>query len=184
MPTEKPTPPFPDQHIEPPGEEAKMSPRPRYRAPDYRAAGKLENRVALITGGDSGIGRAVAVLFAREGADVALVYLDAEQRDAEETRRQVEAEGRTAELVPGDVRDSDFCSRAVETTVERFGRLDVLVNNAAFQRHRGGLDQVTLEQWETTFRTNIFGYFFMARSAVPHMQPGRRHRQHRLRDRV
>ena len=170
--SKEPKPPFPDQGIEPPGEEAKMHPRPRYEAPDYRPADKLRGRVALITGGDSGIGRAVAKVYAREGADVALVYLQEEQRDAEETRRSVEAEGRRAVLIPGDVGDPEFCRRAVETTVEQLGRLDILVNNAAYQRHQDSLEEVSLEQWEQTFRTNIFGYFYMARQAVPRMEGG------------
>src|SRR5690606_10028020 len=129
-------------------------------------------RAALITGGDSGIGRAVAKIYAREGADVALVYLPEEQRDAEETRRSVEEEGRRAVLLPGDVRDPDFCRQAVETTVAELGGLDILVNNAAYQRHQDGLEDVTLEQWEQTFRTNIFGYFYMAKHALPHLEPG------------
>ncbi|MFW6094280.1 MAG: SDR family oxidoreductase [Pseudomonadota bacterium] len=158
--------------MEPPGEEWKMHPRPRYQAPAYRPAGKLTGRAALITGGDSGIGRAVAHLFAREGAAVALVYLPEEQRDAEETRRIVGTAGGTAELIPGDVSDPDFCGRSVAQTRSRFERLDILVNNAAYQRHRGGLEELSLAQWEHTFRTNIFGYFYMAKHAVPHMRPG------------
>ncbi|HEX7037411.1 MAG TPA: SDR family oxidoreductase [Pseudomonadales bacterium] len=170
--TEQPKPPFPDQGIEPPGEESRMHPRPRYQAPEYRAAGKLSGRTALITGGDSGIGRAVATLFAREGADVAIVYLAAEQRDAETTREVIEAEGRRALLLPGDVKDPEFCRAAVQRTVETLGRLDVLVNNAAYQRHQERPEDVSLEQWEETFRTNIFGYFYMVKSALPHLQPG------------
>ena len=170
--TEQPKPPFPDQGIEPPGEEARMHPRPRYQAPDYRAAGKLTGQAALITGGDSGIGRAVATLFAREGADVAIVYLAAEQRDAQTTRDVIEAEGHRALLLPGDVKDPEFCREAVQRTVEAFGRLDVLVNNAAYQRHQERVEDVSLEQWEETFRTNIFGYFYMVKSALPHLRPG------------
>lgn len=168
----KPKPPFPPQNLEPPGLESRMDPEPRYEADSYRPAGKLEGKAALITGGDSGIGRAVAVIFAREGADVALVYLDEEQEDAETTRSEIERCGREALLIPGDVKDPEFCRSAVEQTVERFGHLDVLVNNAAFQKHRKSLGDIPLEQFEQTFRTNIFGYFYMARFAVPHMQPG------------
>ena len=127
--------------------------------------------VAIITGGDSGIGRAVAVLFAREGADVAIVYLS-EDEDAEETCRAVEAEGRRAILIPGDVTDSAFCRDAVEATVKEFGRLDILVNNAAFQEHVATLEDITDEQLDRTFRTNIYAYFYMARAALPHMKEG------------
>ncbi len=168
----KPKPPFPPQNLEPPGIESRMEPKPRFDADDYCPAGKLEGKAALITGGDSGIGRAVAVIFAREGADVALVYLHEEQEDAETTRTEVERCGREALLVPGDVRDPEFCRRAVEQTVERFGRLDLLVNNAAFQKHQDRLADISLEQFEQTFKTNIFGYFYMTRFAVPHLQPG------------
>ena len=169
---EEPKSPMPAQHQEKPGIESKIEPRPQYEAPLYRGSGKLQDRVALITGGDSGIGRAVAVLFAREGADVSIVYLAEEQSDAEETRRAVEREGRSALLVAGDVRDSDFCRRAVERTVEEFGKLDVLVNNAAFQQGQKKLEDVTEEQWDRTFRTNIYGYFFMAKAALAHMKEG------------
>src|SRR5690606_12185128 len=134
-----PEPPFPEQHHPKPGVEAKLEPAPMYDAPYYLGSKKLEGKVALITGGDSGIGRAVAVLFAREGADVAIAYLS-EHEDAEETRRAVEKEGRRALLIPGDVTDPQFCRYAVEQTVKAFGRLDVLVNNAAFQPHAESLE--------------------------------------------
>ncbi len=169
---EEPKPPFPEQHQDKPGIEAELEPRPAYSAPLYHAASKLMGKVALITGGDSGIGRAVAVLFARESADVALVYLPEEQRDAEETRHAVEAEGRNALLIPGDVTHIAFCHEAVERTIQEFDRLDILVNNAAFQQHQSGLDELSEEQWDHTFKVNIYGYFYMARAAVPHMQPG------------
>jgi len=168
----EPKPPFPKQHQSRPGIEADIEPRPKYKAPLYRGADKLLDKVALITGGDSGIGRAVAVLYAREGADVAVVFLPAEKRDAQETARAVEAEGRRCLLIPGDVKDPSFCRAAVEQTVDEFGQLDILVNNAAFQQHQESIEDISEEQWENTFRTNIFGYFHMAKAALPHLKPG------------
>jgi NAD(P)-dependent dehydrogenase (short-subunit alcohol dehydrogenase family) len=162
---------IPDQHLEKPGQEADMQLKPQFYAPDYRGSGKLKGMVALITGGDSGIGRAVAVLFAREGADVAIVYL-ASHDDAEETRRHVEKEGRQCLLIPGDVKESKFCKEAVEKTVAEFDRLDVLVNNAAFQEHAHSLEDITDERMEETFTTNILGYMRMARAALPHLKQG------------
>jgi NAD(P)-dependent dehydrogenase (short-subunit alcohol dehydrogenase family) len=149
-----------------------MRPRPHFEAPQYRAAGKLAGQVALITGGDSGIGRSVAYLYAREGANVAVVYLPEEQEDAEETRRAVTQAGQEAMLIPGDVTDPVFCQNAVEETVRRFGKLDILVNNAAYQQHRESIDEVSLEQWDHTFKTNIYGYFYMVKAAMPHLRPG------------
>jgi NAD(P)-dependent dehydrogenase (short-subunit alcohol dehydrogenase family) len=168
----KPAPPFPKQQMHEPGLEEDLSPKPQFEAEKYRPAGKLRNKVALITGGDSGIGRAVAIMFAREGADVALVYLEVEQPDAETTQSAVESEGRTALLLPGDVRDAAFCDEAVSKTIEKFGALHILVNNAAYQKHRDGLLSISPEQWDQTFRTNIYGYFYMTRSALPHLKPG------------
>src|SRR3954469_19931031 len=154
--TQHPKPPFPPQHQDKPGLESELRPRPEFQAPQYKGSGKLDGLAALITGGDSGIGRAVAVLFAREGADVAIVYLPAEQGDAETTERAVVDEGRRALLIPGDVRDSNFCREAVERTVETFGKLDILVNNAAYQQHQESIEDISDEQLERTFRTNIF----------------------------
>ena len=148
-----------------------MQVKPRFEAPAYRGSGKLEGMATIVTGGDSGIGRAVALLYAREGADVAIVYLSADE-DAQETKRDVEKEGRRCLLIAGDVKNSDFCRQAVEQTVAEFGRLDVLVNNAAFQEHADSLEDITDERLEETFRTNIFGYFYMARAAIPHLKEG------------
>ena len=164
--------PLPPQHQSRPGIEAEIEPRPRYKAPLYKGSEKLKDKIALITGGDSGIGRAVAVLYAREGADVAIVYLPEEQQDAEETKQAVEEEGRECLLIPGDVSDAAFCRRAVAQTVRKFGKLDVLVNNAAFQQHQESIEKISEQQWEKTFRTNIFGYFYLAKAAVPQMKPG------------
>src|SRR6187402_1266868 len=169
--TEMPEPmsPFPPQHQERPGLESEMSPAPRYQAELYREGGKLAGRVALITGGDSGIGRAVALLFAREGADVAIVYTPAEEGDAADTIGEIEAAGGRGLAIPGDVRDSAFCNEAVARTVAELGGLHVLVNNAAYQHHCASIEDVDDEQLRRTFETNIFGYFYMARAAVPHM---------------
>jgi len=162
----------PPQQLDKPGIEAQMQQKPRFEAPDYRGSGKLQGFSTLITGGDSGIGRAVAVLFAREGADVAIVHLSDEDEDARETCRWVEREGRECLRIVGDVKDPAFCTRAVEETVAKFGRLDVLVNNAAFQLHAQSLDEISDERFDETMRTNIYGYFQMARAAVPHLQRG------------
>ena len=169
---EQPKAPLPKQHQQRPGIEQEMEPKPKYHAPFYRGSNKLEGKVALISGGDSGIGRSVAVLYAREGANVGIVYLPEEQRDAEETASAVEQEGRECLLIPGDVSNAQFCKQAVEQTVEEFGALDILVNNAAYQQHQEKFEDVSEEQFERTFRTNIFGYFYMARNAVKHMKKG------------
>src|SRR5690606_34135586 len=162
----------PPQHqARQPGREHDMQPRPVYIRDDYRGSGRLDSRIALITGGDSGIGRAVAVHFAREGAHVAIVYLE-EERDAEETCALVEAEGRRCLALRGDVGEEAFCYEAVNRTVREFGGLDVLVNNAAEQHPQGGLEDITAEQLLATFRTNIFAYFFMAKAALAHLRAG------------
>ena len=168
----EPKPPFPRQHQSQPGLEAKLQPRPRYEAQQYRAAGKLEDKVALITGGDSGIGRAVAVLFAREGADVAISFLASEKSDANETRRAVEAEGRRCLLLPGDVSKRPTCDAIVARTVKELGRLDILVSNAAHQSRKKSLAQVTDAEFDRTFRTNMYAYFWLCRAALKHMKPG------------
>ncbi|HZY22171.1 MAG TPA: SDR family oxidoreductase [Beijerinckiaceae bacterium] len=168
MPEQKTLP--PQTQGQQPGRETEMHPRPDY-APRFPGSGRLEDKVAIVTGGDSGIGRAVAVLFAREGANVAIMYLN-EGEDARETERLVKAEGRDCLAIAGDVGDAGFCEKAVEQVIDRFGRLDVLVNNAAEQHPQKGIDKVTPEQIERTFRTNIFGYFFMTQAALPHLKKG------------
>jgi NAD(P)-dependent dehydrogenase (short-subunit alcohol dehydrogenase family) len=166
-----PVPPLPGRHLKKPGKESDLELRPMYDAPHYKGSDKLLDKVALITGGDSGIGRAVAVLFAREGADAAVAYLD-EHEDAKETKRAVEKEGRRCILLSGDVSDSEFCRDAVEKTVGEFGKLDILVNNAAFQEHVNSFEELTEEHFDRTIKTNLYGYFFMAKAAVPHLQNG------------
>jgi NAD(P)-dependent dehydrogenase (short-subunit alcohol dehydrogenase family) len=170
QPSPKPT--FPPQHQErQPGLETLMKPQPISENPNYRAAGKLEGKIAVITGGDSGIGRAVAIAFAQEGADVAIVYLN-EHEDAVVTKNRVEQLGRSCLSIAGDIGREEFCQEAARQVVERFGRIDILVNNAAEQHPQNGIERITAEQLERTFRTNIFGYFFMTKAALPHMQPG------------
>jgi NAD(P)-dependent dehydrogenase (short-subunit alcohol dehydrogenase family) len=170
-PRAQPRNPLPKQHQEKPGEESELRPAPNFEAPGYLGSGKLEDKVALITGGDSGIGRAVAVLFAREGADVAIVYLN-EHEDATETCRAVENEGRRCMAISGDVRDPQFCRDAVRHTVDELGRLDVLVNNAAFQEHSESLIDLTDEHLDMTVRTNLYAYVYMTRAALPHLGAG------------
>ena len=166
-----PEPPLPGQHLQKPGSEADLDLQPMYDAPHYKGSEKLLDKVALITGGDSGIGRSVAVLYAREGADIAILYLD-EHEDAEETKRAVEKEGRRCILFSGDVADPEFCKDAVGRTVDELGKLDILVNNAAFQEHVNKFEELTDEHFDRTIKTNLYGYFFMARAAVPHMKNG------------
>lgn len=154
-----------------PGVEAKMQPKPEYIKSSYKAAGKLNGKVALVTGGDSGIGRAVCVHYAKEGADVAIVYLE-EDVDAIETRKLVEAEGRKCLLVKGDIKDRDFCWLAVEQTVEKLGKLNILVNNAGMQIPQNDLKDITEQQLEDTFKTNIFAYFHFATAALDYLKEG------------
>jgi len=164
--------PFPKQHLDKPGIESELKPRPQYLAPLYKAAGKLEGKTALITGGDSGIGRAVAVLYAREGANVAITYLPAEQADAQETRRAVEKTGCKCLLLEGDLTEAQFCGEVVDRTVKELGQLDILVSNAGHQNRKDCLQEVTDEEFDRTFKTNIYAYFRLAKEAIPHMQPG------------
>jgi len=169
---DQPVPPLPKQHLQKPGLESELNPRPNYLAPGYEGSNKLRDMVAIITGGDSGIGRSVAVLYAREGADVAIIYLPVEQSDAEETRQAVENEGRRCLLIPGDVSDWSFCQRAVQQTIDEFGQLDILVNNAAFQEHASSIEELTIEHFDRTMKTNLYGYFYMAKAALPHLHEG------------
>ncbi|SFB59672.1 NAD(P)-dependent dehydrogenase, short-chain alcohol dehydrogenase family [Rhizobium sp. NFR07] len=166
-----PEPPFPQQHQDKPGDEDALSPPTYYDAPYYIGSGKLQDKVALITGGDSGIGRSVAVLFAREGADVAIVHLD-EEDDAAATVEAVKREGRRCWAIKGDVKDSNFCRQAVASTVYQFGKLDILVNNSAFQVHTHDIVDLTEDHFDETLKTNLYGYFHMARAAVPHLKNG------------
>jgi len=166
-----PEPPLPPQHQWKPGEEGLLSPPPMYDAPYYKGSEKLKDRVAIVTGGDSGIGRSVATLYAREGADVAIIYLS-EHEDAEITREAVEKEGRRCLLISGDVGDRQFCRNAVAQVVREFGRLDILVNNAAFQLHADRFEDLTEEHFDRTLKTNLYGYFHMAQAAVEHMEAG------------
>jgi NAD(P)-dependent dehydrogenase (short-subunit alcohol dehydrogenase family) len=169
MPDENQT--LPPQQQPEPGKESEMTPRPEFRGEDYKAAGKLEGKVAIITGGDSGIGRSVAVLFAREGADVAILYLD-QHDDAEETKRAVQEQGRQCLTFAGDVADRDLCRKVIDETLAQFGRLDILVNNAGEQHPQERLEDISEEQWEKTFRTNIFGMFQLTKAALPHLKKG------------
>ena len=168
----RPENPLPEEKQSRPGLESEMEHKPQFLHPEYKGAEKLAGKAAIVTGGDSGIGRSVSVLYAREGADVAIVYLPEEQEDAEVTAKYVEAEGRKCLLIPGDVKSSEFCESAVEQAAKEFGKLDILVNNAAYQHHRESLEEITDEQLDRTFRTNIFGYFYMARAALKHLPEG------------
>jgi len=168
----EPKPPFPARKLDKPGLEADLRPRPRYQARQYKPANKLEGKIALVTGGDSGIGRAVAVLFAREGADVAITALPAEEKDARDTRRAIEAEGRRCIVLQGDLTSGEFCQQCVEETVAQLGQLDILVSNAAHQNRKDSIEEVTDEEFDRTFKTNVYAYFRLVKAALPHLQPG------------
>jgi hypothetical protein len=170
--TKHTTDPFPKQEQQQPGLTDRMRPQPDHGEQSYRGAGRLVGRRALITGGDSGIGRAVAIAFAREGADVAISYLPAEQEDAEETARWVDDAGRTAVLLPGDLREERYCDELIARTVADLGGIDLLVLNAAHQRNRGGIDQIPTDDFDRVMRTNLYSAVFLARAAVPHLQAG------------
>jgi NAD(P)-dependent dehydrogenase (short-subunit alcohol dehydrogenase family) len=163
---------FPEQQQQEPGFQSRMQPEPEVIRPNYKGSGKLLDKVALITGGDSGIGRSVAVHFAREGCDVAIVYLEQEINDAEKTKEMVEQEGRKCLLIPGDIRDRNFCSWAVKKTIQQLGKLNILVNNAAEQHPVDDFRKIDLDVMEKTFRTNIFAMFYLTREALNHMKPG------------
>lgn len=166
-----PAPPLPKQHQPKPGLESKLDPQPMFDAPYYVGSQKLKDKVAIITGGDSGIGRSVALLFAREGADVGILYLD-EHDDARTTKEAVEKEGRKCITIAGDVADASFCNDAVARVIKVFGKLDILVNNAAFQEHVNAFEDLTEEHFDRTIKTNLYGYFHMAKAAVPHLKEG------------
>src|SRR5438874_1300841 len=162
----------PPQHQQrQPGREHKMEPRPRAEDKTHRGSGKLQDKVAIITGGDSGIGRAVAIAFAKEGADISVVYLE-EQKDANETKRLVEEHGRKCLLIEADVGEEEFCRKAVEQTLKEFGKIDILVNNAAEQHPQDSIEKITEKQLDRTFRTNIFSFFFMVKAAMTHLKKG------------
>lgn len=169
--TNRPTPPFSEQQQEPPGKTAEMRPVPDHGEHSYNGNGRLAGKVALITGADSGIGKAVAIAFAREGANVLISYLN-EDEDAEDTAKWVEEAGRKAILVPGDIKSEAHCKALVAETVEKLGAIDILVNNAAFQRTYGSIEDITADEWDETFRTNIYAPFFLSKAAVPLMRPG------------
>jgi NAD(P)-dependent dehydrogenase (short-subunit alcohol dehydrogenase family) len=167
-----PKPPFPEQQQEFPGLASKMEPRPDHGETTYKGSGRLAGRKALITGGDSGIGRAAAIAFAREGADVAINYLPAEESDAKEVIELIKAEGRNGVALPGDIRDEGFCKRLVEDAAKALGGLDILVNNAGMQRAQMSIDDITTEQFDSTFKTNVYAPFWITKAALPHLKPG------------
>lgn len=169
--TAHPQPPQPEQKQAPPGQTDEMAPTPDHGEHSYKGSGRLAGKAAIITGADSGIGRAVAIAFAREGADVLISYLD-EHEDAKETARWVEQAGRKAALAPGDVAEEQHCRSLIEQALREFGRLDILVNNAAMQRTHQSIEEISAEEWDRTFRTNIYSQFYLCKAAIPHMRPG------------
>jgi hypothetical protein len=170
--TQYPKPPFPKQQQDPPGLASRMEPPPDHGETTYRGSDRLTGRKALITGGDSGIGRAAAIAFAREGADVAINYLPAEEPDAQEVIALIEAEGRTAAALPGDIREEAFCRKLVADAAEKLGGLDILVNNAGMQRAQKSLEDITTEQFDATFKTNVYAPFWITKAALAHLKPG------------
>ena len=168
---QEPKPPFPEQQQSMPGLDTQMQPRADHGEESYQGAGRLRNRTAIVTGGDSGIGRAVALAFAREGADVLIAYLN-EEPDARETVRLVQEAGRKAIAVAGDISDEAHCQQIIQQAVQQFGKLDILVNNAAFQQTHERIEEVSSEEWDYTFRTNIYAMFYLCKAALPHMQAG------------
>lgn len=164
--------PLPAQHQAKPGIESKLHPRPLYMGSEYRAAGKLEGKVAIITGADSGIGRSVAILYAKEGAKIVFTYLEEEESDADETVAAIEELGGEVECLSGDLKDYAFCEKVVQKALDSYGQIDILVNNAAFQNHVESLEKLSIEQWDKTFKTNIYGYFYMSKAVLPHLKDG------------
>lgn len=169
---QQPKPPYPDQKLSKPGIEDEMKLKPKWKSPHYKTADKLVGKVALITGGDSGIGRAVAYLYACEGADVAINYFPEEEKDARLVKAEIEKEGRKCLLLPGDLREERICTEIVEKTVHEFGQLDILVSNAAWQNRKENIEDITTEEWHRTFQTNIDAFFFLTKAAVKHMKRG------------
>jgi NAD(P)-dependent dehydrogenase (short-subunit alcohol dehydrogenase family) len=170
--SQEPRPEYHQKQIDPPGHERDMTPRADHGEESYVGLGRLTDRTAFVTGGDSGIGRAVALAFAREGADVAISYMPEEERDADETVKWIEDAGRQAMRLPGDIQDEQHCRKMIDRVFDAFGRVDILVNNAAFQRTYESIEDITTEEFERTFRTNVFAMFWLCRAAVPRMKPG------------
>ncbi|MDQ3801386.1 MAG: SDR family oxidoreductase [Acidobacteriota bacterium] len=169
----EPQPPFPEQQQEPPGLESEMTPAPDFGLNSYKGSGKLQDKAAIITGGDSGIGRAVALAFAREGADVLISYLPEEESDAQETRRVVESAGRRCVTVPGDIREEEQCREIINRAMQEFGKIDILINNAAYQMsHEGGIGEISSEEFDRTFKTNVYAMFYLCKAALPLMKAG------------